>query len=988
MVRGNWQKRVETADARRKEAKQKKMKAEDKRVYKAMAQKTLNLLDKHMDAIRRRSSGGNDGDPTSRKWAVHIWTDSFPSESPPFLDVVAADEGKSSRKARASSVDELNIKSTPKGKSAGKGRGRSGSFQEVGKKKVHPRSHQADAPSQDESKSMAPLLCKSQFFEGKCADAGGKRGGCRCVHFNNKQVKTLAAVLASTNNSSQSNAKVALEKAEEACEANTSSELIDYSPGSMEIVYYMTTILPENIGESGQEEPQDTPSSNTISDLLTEKLTTNSCSIASIVYMALSSPFKNVLIYDRNQDGLVIDDFGTDVLGPATTETTYGDDGKGSADLIQAQHLPIAILEHILAYLEAPGVAAATQVCTAWRREISHASPNMWKHLLLQRNWPFPANTPVPVEKTNTNELSDSMQDSELSQSMAKCLREEFQKHYSVYRDMKGVQTALTALLTKKSCHEREMTYQSFSARRGAPQAPNNCVAVEIWGPNQVLAAYSNDCTLRLFQAVPRGGIQNDSNGRQEEKSCRELVCQTIDPYNRTKKKSCFMEAMGLDEDVVGCLLNVTDEINDCKSPHILVTIKRDDLLIVDFSNDGAGKISEPEEGSLHVIDVQQAVLNYILSLDHVDHRLLRLHDFLALGGAEDEIEFIVSQSMAACGYGRFMLEVAISIPFEDDDENHDDDLERDMQLLDRKLFLFSSSVVAIVWMGESNPPNEPLRPRLEDMTLSCFRRTMPGSGTRSSCSVAAVSHVFAPLVMGCEIDFSGNIESNFAVGSSEWSQTERVLEDGWTVRLDDRRPIVVTLTDVVVGDTLTRVVEENNNERKYKSHVTFYSRYAPVNQNDEPIFKLSIGENCMIDRMVGVREDYIVLLVRFFAEDGYPAESNGGHWGNALERAARVFAINIHVPSRREIERCCLYEDFGWNRLTLAVFGGTYACGVWLKGLIMTGSDVRSVKAATSKTTLVLDDSVGKKTKKGKTRRSKGAGKKDGFARGMSLRG
>ena len=93
---------------------------------------------------------------------------------------------------------------------------------------------------------------------------------------------------------------------------------------------------------------------------------------------------------------------------------------------------------------------------------------------------------------------------------------------------------------------QEEMTYQAFSTRRGAPQAPHNCIAVEVWGPNQVLAAYS-DNTLRLFQAQARGGGTPTNRRNVVEKSCRELLCQSIDPFTHTKKKSCFLEAITKD---------------------------------------------------------------------------------------------------------------------------------------------------------------------------------------------------------------------------------------------------------------------------------------------------------------------------------------------------------------------------------------------------------------------------------------------------------
>ncbi|CAB9505596.1 expressed unknown protein [Seminavis robusta] len=983
MVRGNWQKRVETADARRKEAKQRKHRSEEKRIFKGQAQEMLALLDRQMDAIRRSSSASEGGSSTSCCWKLHLWVDSLPSESPPFLDSMMMEEdeggtGKSNRRARSSSIEDSNA-ATNKGKK--KGRGRSGSFQQDGKK-VHPRSKEAET-EKEESRSAGPVLCRSQFFHGKCLNVQkpGKKGGCRCAHYNNKQLKTLAAVLVDNKQKGgPKTEKDAIAQAEEACEANTPQEITESDPGGMEVVYYLLLPIPSNIGtvvEDGDES-----SRNTISDLTTEKLASNQIGIGSIVYLAISSPSRNILLYDRNREGLVIQEFTVDVLGSS------GDGSTGESieadDKLNAEHLPVSILEHIFQYLEAPAVASAAQVCTSWHREIRHASPNLWRHLLNQRDWPF------PLDALEGHLIDGSLQDQEQAASASGILRDEFIKHYSVLRDMKALQQAMTGLLTRRPTEEREMSFQAFSTRRGAPQAPNNCVTVEIWGPNQVLAAYSNDCTLRLFQAVPRN-ISAAGHSSQQEKSCRELVCHSIDPYSHTKKKSCFMEAMGLDEDVVGCLCSVSDDSCDTKTPHILVILSRDDLLVVDASSDTAGRTSDEPE-SLRVIDVEEAVLNYVLSLDHVDHRLLRLHDFLALGGDSDEVEFIVSQSMAACGYGRFMVEVAISIPMNADDENDNDDdnLGDGVLLLDRKLFLFSSSVGAIVWMGDSNPPNVPLPPRLEDMTLACIRRAIPGGGTRSSCTVAAVSHALAPLVMSCEIDHSGHIEGNFPLGSVEWSQTEVALEEGWNSRSEGKRPILVTPTDVVVGDSLTRQLDGAAN-REYKSTITFYSRFPDALQDGmDPISKLMVGENCIIDRMAAFRDDYVVMLVRFFTETGFAAvDGGGGHWGGE-NRVARVYALTIHVPSRREIERLCLYEDFGLNKLNLVVSDDTVACGAWLKGLIMTGADVRSVRP-TSNSVLVMDEASTPKSakKKGKHKRqSKGSGKKDGFARGMSLRG
>ncbi|CAB9505598.1 unknown protein [Seminavis robusta] len=886
MVRGNWQKRVETADARRKEAKQRKHRSEEKRIFKGQAQEMLALLDRQMDAIRRSSSASEGGSSTSCCWKLHLWQ-------------CSNQQGKK------------------------KGRGRSGSFQQDGKK-VHPRSKEAET-EKEESRSAGPVLCRSQFFHGKCLNVQkpGKKGGCRCAHYNNKQLKTLAAVLVDNKQKGgPKTEKDAIAQAEEACEANTPQEITESDPGGMEVVYYLLLPIPSNIGtvvEDGDES-----SRNTISDLTTEKLASNQIGIGSIVYLAISSPSRNILLYDRNREGLVIQEFTVDVLGSS------GDGSTGESieadDKLNAEHLPVSILEHIFQYLEAPAVASAAQVCTSWHREIRHASPNLWRHLLNQRDWPF------PLDALEGHLIDGSLQDQEQAASASGILRDEFIKHYSVLRDMKALQQAMTGLLTRRPTEEREMSFQAFSTRRGAPQPPTTVSPWRYGDPTRSLLPTRTTVLCGSFRrflgTFPQQGTA--ANKKNLAASC------------------------------------VSDDSCDTKTPHILVILSRDDLLVVDASSDTAGRTSDEPE-SLRVIDVEEAVLNYVLSLDHVDHRLLRLHDFLALGGDSDEVEFIVSQSMAACGYGRFMVEVAISIPMNADDENDNDDdnLGDGVLLLDRKLFLFSSSVGAIVWMGDSNPPNVPLPPRLEDMTLACIRRAIPGGGTRSSCTVAAVSHALAPL-------------------------TEVALEEGWNSRSEGKRPILVTPTDVVVGDSLTRQLDGAAN-REYKSTITFYSRFPDALQDGmDPISKLMVGENCIIDRMAAFRDDYVVMLVRFFTETGFAAvDGGGGHWGGE-NRVARVYALTIHVPSRREIERLCLYEDFGLNKLNLVVSDDTVACGAWLKGLIMTGADVRSVRP-TSNSVLVMDEASTPKSakKKGKHKRqSKGSGKKDGFARGMSLRG
>jgi hypothetical protein len=60
---------------------------------------------------------------------------------------------------------------------------------------------------------------------------------------------------------------------------------------------------------------------------------------------------------------------------------------------------------------------------------------------------------------------------------------------------------------------EVEMVYQVILDQTDSVSTePNTCVAMEVWSPVEVIAAYSQDCTLRLFKAAERGGLATSSS--------------------------------------------------------------------------------------------------------------------------------------------------------------------------------------------------------------------------------------------------------------------------------------------------------------------------------------------------------------------------------------------------------------------------------------------------------------------------------------------
>ena len=118
MVKGNWQRRIEQAEARKIVSKQNRQKKNNRANYKAMVSNCIKLLDDH-----RVPTDGT----------LHIWTETKPSHRSLSSSVLptAVAEGKShirvadhgSKKMSTTEEDDLNTKQQQR-------RGRSGSFGE------------------------------------------------------------------------------------------------------------------------------------------------------------------------------------------------------------------------------------------------------------------------------------------------------------------------------------------------------------------------------------------------------------------------------------------------------------------------------------------------------------------------------------------------------------------------------------------------------------------------------------------------------------------------------------------------------------------------------------------------------------------------------------------------------------------------------------------------------------------------------------------
>lgn len=364
--------------------------------------------------------------------------------------------------------------------------------------------------------------------------------------------------------------------------------------------------------------------------------------------------------------------------------------------------------------------------------------------------------------------------------------------------------------------------------------------------------------------------------------------------------------------------------------------------------------------------------------------------------GDISDVEVLVSQSVQACGYGRFMVEVAISIPtFQDDGEEW-------MSLVDRKLVLISASAGAIVWMGGSVMADEPLA-RQREVTMASFREVRPGE-RRETCSIAFVSSS-SPVILAAELDASGEMSSPLPIEAAPLVRRELLEGANWQMQNSSRRPVAITPFDIVVVDSLFQDLE--GGQKINKSIVSFYPRFS----NDISYATLTLEGNCQADRLESIHDgEYVVVLCRVLETNSPTDEANDGidgQWFGVDEDEAvgdsntrKTMAVIIHVPSRKEIHRACLFQEPAfatqWLSEDAPIFftpnangGRTIGVGLWWEGIIMTGSAVREVGAEQPLLVAANDETPrsGKKQKKKKRQQGKG-GKKDGYARGMSLRG
>jgi hypothetical protein len=900
MVRGNWQHRVERVEARRQEAKDKKRRSEDKRVYKQWGQQLLDYLN---TSHSTRENGVQEN-------TLHIWTTTFPTEDDTTGDAYLDDKGggggggvKPSNQVWDVSMldDSLRNDATTQPR---KSRSRSNSLQNdavpvtTTKKKVHPRSKEV---MPDTTVTPRILMCRSHFFSGNCANCKNtKKSTCRYKHYS-LPYRTLASILGDGQYSGNVIAR---------CE----NAVIDASmpPDTMDMLHYMQIDLKQ------------TGTDGTYSEYINDNLTKFQVPLSSLVYVSLN----NQLLYDRNQEGMAVLD--SEFSSQREVHNVPGmDDSQGSSSFF----LPGPILEHVLAYLPDHFITVLSLVCKEWNSELAHGSSKFWQTALQNRNWPYDDVASEP----NNNVV----------------LRQMFIKHYCATRDAGGIRHAVAASQQHKT--DRDIVYQDFSKFKHAPSHPNACVALEVWAKNQVLAAYSQDCSLRLFE--------NNLNLESGLQRCKEVAYLAVDPYRHTKKRSCMLLSMALDRDFIGCLCEVSRAGINIHT-YIMTLISREDFLLCPSSETTDTNVRQDPE-NLTVVDVGEAVLNFLLCSEDTI-----LCTFLADGGEIGSIDVHATGNISTCGYGRFMIEVAISLPMDDMVEA----IQSRVTVVARKLVMYSAGANTVVWIGDSAPLARNVMSELGNVYVASKQ-----SGMKALFAAGAGSH---PTILIGEV-FQ---KSSFQEGTFTLSHHLPEAPHGFTLRMSSYRALAAFSDSVVSAEVWKRHI--NVEDMEWRCTISFYRR--SVAEDGFICKSCPIAGVVDVYRLFSLREEHMALLCSLDASNVMPADAAANIVADGwFESSMTLGVIIFHVKSGREIKRLPIDYQFCGSMRTVplvSVDGSTMGIAVTSRGIALSGEDVYwSQRACMGMFAKGASLSPSKRVKQ---KQPKSKNKKDGFARGMSLRG
>jgi hypothetical protein len=593
-------------------------------------------------------------------------------------------------------------------------------------------------------------------------------------------------------------------------------------------------------------------------------------------------------------------------------------------------------------------------VCKSWRDEVGTKSPLLWKMLLQRRKW---LDSVAIQEKDIGNDDANGLN----------AFKNAFISHYVAARDIRAIVSACSQVCGgikgfDSSVVDSDFVLQRYKSTAGAPMFEDDILLMRqlqigAWTESKyeekvramVLAAFP-DLTLRLFEAIPR----SHSSSAVTPTKCRQIACIGVLPTSLTQKKSsCRFKSLAIDEDDVCCMFSAVndDDLSQNTSSYLSV-VSRDNLVCA--GNDGL-----LDDHSMHQFDLRAMVLDFLLSgaVDDTnqDHLQTALHDYLALRDGETSlIKVIFSSTLFSCGKGHFLTEAYIDIPFDSESEEDDSDDERSHSS-GNKLFVISikkgkAQIVKSMHLGSYGADmlgihaSEPYK--LHQDTKN------PSSGRKTCTNLFVISNDEG-LNLSLTISRNGVIDM----------QMKSVIDRHQFFQEFQHMEAVVTSSSVV------EVTISPDDTRLIFFCDGGYETYP-------------VGGPTKLFDIFCIREEYVAIILGTENDD----DAIGGEWFGIEEGSTTREVVVYHITSHQEVFRYPLPDV----SLNVRCIGDTIAANISNLGFVIAGENAREV----ARTALDGDDEntqTPTKTTKSKKKRlaSLASGrKKDGFARGMSMRG
>lgn len=382
-----------------------------------------------------------------------------------------------------------------------------------------------------------------------------------------------------------------------------------------------------------------------------------------------------------------------------------------------------------------------------------------------------------------------------------------------------------------------------------------------------------------------------------------------------------------------------------------------------------AGNEGVLEHDCVQSRNLHAAVIDYLLNAENEQEELQEaLRNYLAMfDGEPSNVHISVTPELVACGKGHFLFHSFIQIPgyseLPDDEEAYT--LGR-RELCGHRLFIFSSKSGNIAKSFQLETYRE---------STSLFasrpfkRRVNSDTAERCCCTNILVSGPTMALVfLSIEIRRDGTIDmirkSMIDNELAPWSLMTAALTPSHAV----------FSTDPIQGPLL-------HVQKMLPSH----------DDSDDTITGAAVsieigGRDCRVCNVVIIREQYVCAVIGNRTNNEDDEDEFDGEWFGLNNEFACVI---YHIPTCQELYRCPLPSE----ALSVDCIGDTVAMNVSNLGFVITGGNARDVArmALHDDNAQIMSSPSGKNKKREKKKRlASGASgrKKDGFARGQSLRG